>query len=188
MDLVHRAVSHPARDGGYSSARGFSMIEVLIAAVILLVILLGIVPLFLRASVNRQAGRESTSVASYARSQAEALLQLPFDHEDVSVPAGQDALSVVEYLVPDSHDWSDDGSLAGDAQWVRTTRVEQFGTADLLDGDTDGDGDSLDTPLPGGTDPRSVQLKQIEVAVTSPREGGAFGAGQEMTVRVLKAF
>ena len=188
MDLVHPTVSPRTTARGFSSARGFSLIEVLIAAVILLVILLGIVPLFLRASVNRQAGRESTSVASYARSQAEALLQLPFDHEDVSVPAGQDALSLVEYLVPGSHVWSDDNSLAGDAQWVRTTRVEQFGTADLLDGDTDGDGDSLDTPLPGGTDPRSVQLKQIEVAVTSPRDGGAFGAGQELTVRVLKAF
>jgi type II secretory pathway pseudopilin PulG len=196
MDVVHRAVSRRTSARGFSgargfsmiSARGFSMIEVLVAGVILLIVLLGIVPLFLRASVHRQAGRESTSVGSHARSQAESLLQLPFDHEDVSVPAGQAALQVVEYLAPGSRDWSDDASLAADAQWVRTTRVEQFGTADLLDGDTDGDGDSLDVPLPGGTDPRSVQLKQIEVAVTSPRDGGAFGAGQELTVRVLKAF
>ena len=53
--------------------------------------------------------------------------------------------------------------------------MRQFGSGDLLDGDTDGDGDSLDQPLPGGTDPRSIQLKEIEVAVTSTREAGLLG-------------
>lgn len=188
MEVVHRAVTRAERGPSRRSPTGFSLVEVLIAAVILLVILLGIVPLFLRASVNRQAGRESTSVGSFARSRAETLLQLPFEHEAVSVPPGQAALEVTEYLDPDTDEWSLDDALADEAAWVRTTRVEQFGTADLLDGDTDGDGDSLDTPLPGGTNPRSVQLKQIEVAVTSPREAGPFGAGEELTVRVLKAF
>lgn len=189
MEVVHRALSGPRRGLPRRPApAGFSLVEVLIAAVILLVVLLGIVPLFLRASVNRQAGRESTSAGSFARSRAEALLQLPFEHQAVSVPAGQGALEVVEYLVPGSREWREDDGAADDAEWVRTTRVEQFGTADLLDGDTDGDGDALDTPLPGGTNPRSVQLKQIEVAVTSPRDAGPFGAAEELTVRVLKAF
>lgn len=184
MDVVHPTVVLGPRP----RSAGFSLIEVLVAAVLLLVILLGIIPLFVRASVNRQAGRESTDVASFARSRAEALLQLPFDHADVSVPAGATELVTVEYLLPASETWTTDAAAATDAQWVRTTRVQQFAAGDLLDGDTNGDGDFLDDPRPGGSDPRSIQLKEIEVAVTSPRDAGPFGAGEELTVRVLKAF
>jgi len=183
MDLVHRAVGAPRRAGA-----GFSLIEVLVAAALLLVILLGIIPLFVRASVNRQAGRESTDVGAFARSRAETLLQLPFDHPDVSVPPGANVLETVEYLRQGTDEWTTDAAAAPDAVWVRTTRVEQFAAGDLLDGDTDGDGNSLDNPRPGGSDPRSIQLKQIEVAVTSPRDAGPFGAAEQLTVRVLKAF
>lgn len=167
---------------------GFSLIEVLIAGALLLVILLGILPLFVRSAVNRHSGRESTEVGSFARSRAEALLQLPFEHQDVSVPPGSTTFEVEEYLLPGSREWSTDSADEDDAIWIRTTRIQQFRTADLLDGDTDGDGNALDTPMDGGTDRRSVQLKQIEVEVTSPREGGMLGAGEELTVRVLKAF
>ncbi len=185
MDLVHRAVTAPGERPG---ERGFSLIEVLIASLILLILLLGIIPLFVRSSVNRVHGRESSIVSSFARSRAEELLQLPFDHLKLTVPSGDTELDVVEYRVPASDTWSEDPSLAGQAQWVRTTRVRQFGTVDLLDGDTDGDGNDLDSPLPGGTNPRSVQLKEIQVEVTSPRQGGPLGRGKELSIRVLKAF
>lgn len=184
MDVVRGTVSG---DRGRSGA-GFSLIEVLVAAVLLLVVLLGVIPLFVQSSANRLAGRESTDAASFARSRAEALLQLPFDHEDVSVPAGSNERVVVEYLPPGSEVWTTDPGAAAEALWVRTVRIQQFGTGDLLDGDTDGDGDELDNPRPGGSDPRSIQLKQIEVAVTSPRDAGPLGAAEELTVRVLKAF
>jgi len=189
MDVVHpalrasQALRHPRRSGA-----GFSLIEVLVAALLLLVVILGIIPLFVRASVNRQAGRESTDVGSFARSRAEALLQLPFDHADVSVPPGSNELVTVEYLRPNTEVWTTAAAAASDAVWIRTTRVEQYAAGDLLDGDTDGDGNELDDPRPGGSDPRSIQLKQIEVAVTSPREAGPFAAAEELTVRVLKAF
>ncbi len=185
MDLVHRAVTarrpRPAE-------RGFSLIEVMIASVILLILLLGIIPLFLRSSVNRLHGRESSMVSSFARSRAEELLQLPFDHKELTVPSGSTELDVVEYQTPGSTEWSQDPSLATKALWVRTTRVRQFGAGDLLDGDTNGDGNDLDTPLPGGTNPRSVQLKEIQVEVTSPRKAGPLGAAKELSIRVLKAF
>lgn len=190
MDLVliPAAVRPAPRRARPDRSAGFSLIEVLVAAVLLLFILLGILPLFLRSSVNRVAGREATDVGSFARSSAEALLQLPFDHQDVSVPPGDAELVLVDYLLPGSEVWTRDPGAADQAQWVRTVRVRQFGTGDLLDGDSDGDGDDLDDPRPGGSDPRSIQLKEIEVAVTSPRDGGPFGAGEEITVRVLKAF
>lgn len=167
---------------------GFSLIEVLVASVILLVILLGIIPLFLRSAANRQSGLESTAVGSYARTRAETLLELPFDHPQLTVPAGRDELEVVEYLPQGDREWTTDAAAAAAATWVRTTHVRQFGSGDLLDGDTDGDGDSLDRPLPGGTNPRSIQIKEIEVDITSNREAGALQAGEELTVRVLKAF
>jgi len=170
------------------ASAGFSLIEVLIASVILLVVLLGIIPLFIRSMSNRQAGLESTAVSSYARTRAETLLELPFDHPDLTVPAGGDTLEVVEYLPLGSRVWDRTPAAAANAAWIRTTRVQQFGTADLIDGDTDGDGDALDQPLPGGSNPRSIQLKEIEVRVESTREGGPLGAGEGLTVRVLKAF
>jgi len=188
VDLVHRLTSRQSWGADARGPRGFSLIEVLIAALLLLVILLGIVPLFLRAMSSRQAGRESTAVGSYARTRAETLLQLPFNHPDLTVPGGAAQLEVVEYLDGATHQWSQDPALAPQAIWVRTTRVRQFGSADLLDGDTDGDGNHLDLPLPGGTNPRSIQLKEIEVAIESPRDGGPLGAAEEITVRVLKAF
>lgn len=169
-------------------AGGFSLVEVLIAALLLLIILLGIVPLFLRSMSSRQEGRESTAVGSYARTRAETLLQLPFDHPELTVPGGAAQLEVVEYLDRATDRWSRDPALAAQAFWVRTTRVRQYGSSDLLDGDVDGDGNNLDLPLPGGTNPRSIQLKEIEVAIESPRDGGALGAAEEITVRVLKAF
>ncbi len=193
MEVVHRADLVPRaladRRGARSPrAAGFSLVEVLVAGVLLLVILLGILPLFIRSTINRHSGRESTAVSSFARSRAEALLQLPFEHQDVSVPPGSTELEIEEYLVQGSDTWSTDDSDASQAVWIRTTRIQQFRSADLLDGDTDGDGNALDTPMDGGADPRSVQLKQIEVEVTSPREGGMLTAGEELTVRVLKAF
>ena len=193
MDMVRRTLTgrwrrEPGRARRRHDEVGFSLIEVLVASVILLVILLGIIPLFLRSMSNRQSGLESTAVGSYARTRAETLLELPFDHPQLTVPAGRDELEVVEYLPLGDREWTTDAAAADSAAWVRTTHVRQFGSADLLDGDTDGDGDSLDRPLPGGTNPRSIQLKEIEVAVTSNREAGALQAGEELTVRVLKAF
>jgi len=193
VDLVRRTLNDGRRrwtdePRPVPRQEGFSLIEVLVAAVILLVVLLGIIPLFLRSMSNRQAGLESTAVGSYARTRAETLLELPFDHPELTVPAGNTELEVVEYLPLGDREWTTDAAQAPDAAWVRTTHVRQFGTGDLLDGDTDGDGDSLDQPLPGGTNPRSVQIKEIEVAIKSNREAGPLEAGEELTVRVLKAF
>ncbi len=177
-----RGPGRPAREAG------FSLIEVLVASVILVIILLGIIPLFLRSMSNRQSGLEATTVGSYARTRAETLLELPFDHPDLTVPASKSELETIEYLPLGSKEWTTDDAAKDSAAWVRTTHVRQFGSGDLLDGDTNGDGDSLDVPLPGGTNPRSIQLKEIEVAVTSNREAGALQAGEELTVRVIKAF
>lgn len=193
MEMVRSTLTRRQRRRRKSARRcradaGFSLIEVLVASVILLVILLGIIPLFLRSMSNRQSGLESTAVGSYARTRAETLLELPFDHPQLTVPAGKDELEMVEYLPLGDREWTTDDAAADGAAWVRTTHVRQFGSGDLLDGDTDGDGDSLDRPLPGGTNPRSIQLKEIEVAVTSNREAGALQAGEALTVRVIKAF
>lgn len=190
MDLVLGTLRHPPAPAAERrrGSPGFSLVEVLVALVILLFILLGVVPLFLRAMVSRESGRESTAVGSFARTRAERLVELPFGHRELTVPPGSDALETVEYRLPGSEAWHLDPSLAGQAMWVRTTRVQQFRGEDLIDGDTDGDGDDLDVPLDGGTHPRFVHLKQIEVRVESPRDAGPLGAAEELVVRVLKGF
>lgn len=190
MDLVLGTLRHPPAPAAERrrGSSGFSLVEVLVALLILLFILLGVVPLFLRAMVSRESGRESTAVGSFARTRAERLVELPFGHRELTVPPGSDTLERIEYLLPGTRDWQEDPSLAGQALWVRTTRVRQFRGRDLIDGDADGDGDDLDLPLDGGTHPRFVHLKQIEVRIESPRDAGPMGAAEEIVVRVLKGF
>ena len=59
-------------------ARGFTLVEVLIAAAILLVVALGILPLFMRSIVSNMEGSDHTQVANAARARAEEFFQLPF--------------------------------------------------------------------------------------------------------------
>lgn len=190
MDLVLGTLRPrpPLRARRRRGSSGFSLVEVLVAVLLLLFILLGVLPMFLRAMVNRESGRESTAVGSFARSRAERLVELPFGHQELTVPPGSDTLESIEYLLPGTYEWQRDPSLADEALWVRTTRVQQFRAEDLIDGDADGDGDDLDVPLDGGTHPRFVHLKQIEVRIESPRDAGPLGAAEELVVRVLKGF
>lgn len=177
------------------------MLEVLIATGVMLVIALSVLPLLLRSVANNTRGGEATQAASFAGAQLDALLQMPFDRgpmvladttaETVMVETQTLAadVSVPELMVepPDAR-WQD-GDVADTEtmQWRRTTRVRQFGLTDL-EPDPGTGLTSLDQPLPGGTAAQFVHLKEVEVRIESGREAGALGAGQDLTIRVLKAF
>jgi hypothetical protein len=62
------------------------------------------------------------------------------------------------------------------------TTVRQYGITDTDDG-------VLDNPLPGGTEPIFVHLKEVEVRLESERQAGnVLGGGRTFTFRVLKPF
>jgi len=140
---------------------GFSVVEGLIAALLLLIVVLGVLPLVSRSMMNNVQGNDATTQANAAMSGNERLLSLPFDNIDMSVPAG--ALSVLhqEVWTQGVLDWIPLADLtAGDPVVLsRDTLIEQFSASDF---DTDG---TFDTPLDGVTDPVFVHLKRITTTI-----------------------
>ena len=177
-------------------AAGFSLVEAILASLILLVVALGVLPLFTRAMASNFSGAESTSLSNLATERAEELYQLPFDHPLLIIPVGSterviDEIWTVPRRTPSTPapvftdgQWragSPDEATADEmVVWSRRTRVRQFNINDLLTDDP--------TPLDGGTPPGSVHVKEIDVEVASGRADGiALGPNRALRVRLFKA-
>ena len=174
---------------------GFSLVEAIIASLILLVVALGVLPLFTRAMASNFSGAESTSLANMATERAEELYQLPFDHPLLTLAAGDTERVTVEvWTAPIPTSSSSDDSLHGYwreaepaeitgalVQWTRRTRIRQFNINDLLANEP--------TPLDGATPSGSVHVKEIDVEVASGRSDGiALGPNRALRVRLFKAL
>ena len=136
--------------------RGFSLVEVLIASLIMLFVALGIIPMFTMAMRSNLQGSENTRAANYARERLEHFWQLPFDHPDLAIAAGTE-LTLNEYYDETLNRWTD-GVAPGDALWTRETVIRQFAVDDLA------------TPISkaqADEDPVRVQLKEITVSIDS---------------------
>lgn len=159
--------------------RGFSLVEVAIASVFLLVIMLGIVPLFTRAMSNNLSGFDYTRVSNAARERAEEFFQLPFNSEPLTINAGTER-AFDEFYSYNNDTWLDgteaDAAAAGDkALLTRRTVVRQFNVNDLV------------TPLDNTAPPGAVQIKEITVAVQATPAVGTLGLGKQNSVRLYKA-
>ena len=178
-----------------SRQRGFSLVEVMIAAGIFLIIALGVLPLFTQAIRNNLAGRNATDVSNLGKSRVEELLQVPFDN--LTVPAGATAACTAEYWSLVEKKWKplpaptpatecaaakvDVSGLGADAAlWVRTTRVQQYSLADVMATGTA-------NPLNGGAAVGNVHLKEMVVEVTSGGKND-LNAKQLLTLRMLRAI
>jgi type II secretory pathway pseudopilin PulG len=171
------------------------MIEALVAAAILLIIALGLLPVFSRAINDNVAGSDATQATNGSRTQVEELLQMPFNNQRLVVPAGGDKkLEIKDYwtrgkadsgadtyeIGGDTEGWTTDAAGRGPVLWNRTTTVQQYAIGDLNDG-------KLDSPLDGGIDASFVHLKQIQVQIENPKKN-VFGNGQGITLTILKSF
>jgi type II secretory pathway pseudopilin PulG len=187
-----RALEHP-RTGRHDA--GFSIIEALVAAAILLIIALGLLPVFSRAINDNVTGNDATQATNSGRTQLEELLQLPFNNQRMAVVAGKTETETKDYYTrakadptthtyeigDDTEGWTTTTTTdRGPVLWNRTTTVQQFGITDLNDG-------KLDTALDGSTQANFVHLKQIQVQIDNPKKD-LFGNGQGITLTVIKAF
>lgn len=161
---------------------GFSLIEVLVASLILLVIALGLVPLYTRSIRSNVEGFEFTHVSNSAKSRAEEYIQLPFNSARLTVPAGQEELQEQDLYSQKEHRWIDEddwpaAESGGDtALFTRIATVRQFSVTDLFN------------PLSGDAPPEAVHLKEITVAVQGSRQSGhILGPGKTIAVRVFKS-
>lgn len=161
------------------SAAGFSIVEVLVAAVILAVIALGLIPLYTRSIRSNVEGFDYTQVSNFAKSRAEEYMQLPFGAAQLTVPVGATELEVEDYYSAQSDEWVDTlDELAEDEKplFIRTTTVRQFQAS------------ALDTPMDGGQSDQAT-LKEVTVTVEGNRAAGSpLGPGKSIDIRVMKAI
>lgn len=184
---------------------GFSLIEVLIAMGIVVIVMVGLLPLFMRSVVENIEGRESTMVGNHGRSQLESFSQLAFNNWELEVTAGTQRLTQDFYTTGAANQRGDESWVTtvpgGEiAPWTRTATVRQMGINGLVDSDLDGvidqirgleDNDfdgNFDTPLPAGTSPGAIHLKQLEVLIEGEKEWAQGGDASEITVETVKAF
>lgn len=174
---------------------GFSLVETLIAAAILLVIALGMIPLFKRSIDNNALGSDYTQATSYAKTDLEDLLEIPFQSADMVLPNGASSRTTVRYLQKGiqsgtptrRQDWVTTPVASRPVVWTRTTRVRQFGVAAYDDGILD-DAEAL----PGGTDESFVQIQEISAMLDSGkavpgRRGGPSAIGR-IGFQLMKPF
>jgi Tfp pilus assembly protein PilV len=186
VQLVRRA----RRSGPLRPEAGFSLVEALIASVILLIIALGLIPLFARSIHDNAVGADATQATNHGKAELEECMQLPFNNQKLAIPAADTVGSTVEswaqgdptHIGDANEGWqagapTDKGALV----WTRTTRVRQYNISDLEDNG------ALTTPLPGNAQPIFVHLKEVEVELDGDR-GVALGGGRRAFYRVLKPF
>lgn len=163
---------------------GVTLLEALIALLLLMVVALGLVPVFTRSIASNAQGNSSTTATNLARSQMEALLQVRFDAAALAVPAATTARTSHEYLAPASARWAPGEPPPGAAAlWRRTVEVRQYAASDLL---ADG---ALDTPLDGSAPAAQVQLKEIRVRVRSGwPPGSPLGPPVDLTLAAVRAI
>jgi type II secretory pathway pseudopilin PulG len=176
---------------------GFNFIEVVVAVGLLFLIAMMMLPIFSRATNLNLAGRESTVVAAYGRATQEEMSQLPFNASRLVPTAGTELTTdevwvpkVVTSTVPGDPvdpalgEWVDADATGGRKPlWQREIQVRQFSIYDLkVDG-------RLDDPLPAGTAPEDVHLREVQVIVEGAREtGGPLGRSRRVVISRLKAF
>lgn len=161
--------------------RGFSLIEALVASLLLVVIVLALVPLFARSMQNTLAGREYSVASQHSRSRTDEYYQLPLTGEELVVPVGDGELVRPDWWDADDKLWTD-AAPAAPPPWRRTTTVRQYNVNDLLVSGR------LSTPLAGGTAAPQVHLREVIVEVESVREGGPAGSGKSVTLTTVRGF
>jgi len=180
---------------------GLSIVETLVAAALLLIIAVGILPLFTRAMVNNNAGNEYTKVSNFGKSRVEEAFQLPFNSAGLmTVPAGADAGVTQEHYRSDLDEWqpgadptsplpgpTPDNPFGATVPWRRTTTVRQYSAEAINDDDDTALDLQKSEALTGGTDPVFVHLKEVEVTIESTRTGGPLGVGKDVLLRTFKA-
>ena len=180
------------------SAAGFSMLEVMIAGAILLIISLGLIPLFVQSIRNNETGSDYTQVANANKSRLEESSQLPINNAALGVPVGLAEGQVVESYaqgerskVGDTNErwWPGAPSDKGQLLFTRTTRIHLYSMDALDKRDKDFVLETGERQL-GSTagDMGNAHLKEVEVVLDSEKDSAVFGGGKRTTFRLLKAF
>jgi Tfp pilus assembly protein PilV len=175
---------------GSHDAAGFSLIEALIASAILLIIALGLLPLFSRSISDNVSGNDATQATNGSRTQVEELLNVPFNNDRMVIPAGAEnseaktsyTAGALDKTGDTDEGWWADPAGHGSVLWTRMSEVRQYSISDLDDGSLDDREAKL-----GGTESTFVHFKEVTVVVENQKKT-LFGGVQGITLKVIKPF
>ncbi|MDA8020522.1 MAG: type II secretion system GspH family protein [Thermoanaerobaculia bacterium] len=178
-------------NGPANQQAGFTLIEVLVIAILVALILLSLVPLFSRSMMSNLEGWNATEAVKFGRTELEDKSAILLDRPEV-VLAGP-ATETTEDLVwhNDDEEWLDatDPDVPGLVIWEQTTRVRQFSVSDLVG--PDDEEKRFDNPLSGEIDPRFVHFREINVWVehqTGADVAEAPGASRGLDATVMRSY
>ena len=149
---------------------GFSLLEGLIAAALLLLVLVSVLPLFSQAMLNNLQGNDASYVSNGTIDGFERISSLPYDNFFINpVAGGTPEIVRTEVFALRGDTWVPDITQSpvanDDVQFTRTATIRQYNIVDLHDNGT------LDTPL--DPDDTSAVIKVIDFSVTGQRTIGA---------------
>lgn len=161
---------------------GFSMVETLIAAALIGVVAIGIIPLFTRAMIDNMAGADYTRVSNYAKSKEEDFTRVPYTLQAIQLPVGQTQLLTTEYMDPSTLQWVTVKPANPLTAWTRNSTLTQYSMYDTDDDNT------FNNPIAGGASVDEVQVVQEQVQVQSISAVGPMGGRRKTIIRYLKVF
>lgn len=192
---------------------GFSLIEGLIAAALLLVVAVSILPLFMRALESNTRGGRSSQITTLVTAALEELNQASVDREDFQLTGSDTGVRETGIMYWDMGGLYEDGDPAkiGDEEWVadkttasgpvlwsRELDIRKYSFADVHTsiqvGDQElttlGDPRWFDSPLQTDDDGElyNAHITEFRVHIVEDREGIPLDSGQRMTVGHFRVF
>lgn len=151
---------------------GMSLVELAIAAGILLIVAISIIPLFTASMVNNATGRQLSQATNHGRSAAEESLQMPLDRLEFDVADGDPLLARVMTWSVSRADpvaggrWTTGPSGGERGVWARTSTLRQFNVGRILPNPLPGTTD----PIPGGYPDEFIHLRETVFEVVEVRD------------------
>ncbi len=205
----HRAdhAAPPAREAG------FSLIEGLMAAALLLVVAVSVLPLFMRALDSNTRGGRASQVSTLITAALEELNQATVDREDFQLTGGDSGVRETGTMfwdmgalyeagnpaeIGDERWVADKGDATGPVLWSRELDIRKYSFADVHSslevGDsaiaTLGDPRWFDSPLQTDDDGNlyDAHITEFRVHIVEDREDVPINSGQRMTVGHFRTF
>lgn len=177
---------------GREGEAGFSIIEGLIAAALLLIITVGVLPLFSRSMLNNVKGNDSTRQSNGAIDELERSLALPFLGGDMQVPVGATEATNATVIgikhLPNNEStvsatWEPVADVpAADVMLRRTRTLKQYSFDDYAADQ------EFTTPLLGEAESRLVHMKVIDLVFEEPLDPLNLNWRTHYTVRAIQAY
>ncbi len=172
---------------GTDRSAGFSVVEVLVASAILLIVTVGLLPMFVRSINNNVQGQRLTELVHRSNSSLERIIQDDYNDQRFDVQPGDTfgtppgpGTETIDLYSSEDQIWYPEADFPTDQvpEFRRAVRVRHLM---IVQSDLDPDAVVLQ-PTDGGAD-----VKEVQVAVTNA-DDTVFGPSRQLTLRFLKAF